>query len=267
MKAELIREPYGDDLMVVNAARVSFDKESQWEESGHKVDDVYQWKKKLSDRDAMLIQFLARGMTTKDFDEFIRDVDFHFDIGRTDEAIELLWQWRRNPTHWAPFAHPHATFRIKAPIFVARQLAKHQIGMTWSEVSRRYVDDEPEFYTPKVWRKRAENVKQGSSDEPASNVQWLFVTWEEAYEKHILDAETIYGAMIAGGVCPEQARMVLPQSSMTEWIWTGSLYAWANVYNQRKPGGHAQRETQEIARQIGDQMAKYFPVSWEALTQ
>jgi thymidylate synthase (FAD) len=257
MKVEYI-EHMGSDLLVVNAARVSFDKESVIHPSGS-----------LYEQDTRLIQFLARGMTTDDFDQLVSD------IGGSDNEgiIKLIWEWRRNPTHWAPFAHPHATFRIKAPIFVARQLAKHQIGMTWSEVSRRYVDEEPEFYKPEVWRKRAENVKQGSSEEAVnlSQRKWLDVDGERDYadkliERYLGDTLDIYRSLLIEGVCPEQARMVLPQSMMTEWIWTGSLYAWANVYNQRKPGGHAQRETQEIARQIGDHMAKYFQVSWEALT-
>jgi thymidylate synthase (FAD) len=254
MKVEYI-EHMGDDLSVVNAARVSFDKESEWEQRLSRP--------VLSERDTKLIQFLARGMTASDFDEFVKDVAFqgqHYPWHGYEPTrlIELLWDWRRNPTHWAPFAHPHATFRIKAPIFVARQLAKHQIGMTWSEVSRRYVDEEPEFYTPEVWRKRAENVKQGSSDEAVKfdGYDVFMDTWMDMYSE-----------MLARGICPEQARMVLPQSTMTEWIWTGSLYAWANVFNQRKPGGHAQRETQEIARQLASHMEPLFPVSWKALTQ
>ena len=129
----------------------------------------------------------------------------------------------------------------------------------WNEVSRRYVDSEPEFYVPDVWRKRADNVKQGSSDEAHNGVSALAVA--EMYEL-IGDA---YREMISEGVCPEQARMVLPQSMYVEWIWTGSLHAWARIYNQRIDN-HAQRETQEIAKLIGEAVAPHFPVSWKVLT-
>ena len=259
----------GSDLTVVNAARVSFGKRSEWEGWVAGKD------KRLSDRDTKLIQFLARGMTTADFEDFVETVRYYgwealeHGHGTADELIDLIWQWRRTPTHFAPFAHPQASFHIKAPIFVARQLAKHQVGMVWSEVSRRYVDDEPEFYTPEVWRKRAENVKQGSADKAVfvegslDKTANLLDEWAEGWKDASL---SYYKDLLKNGVCPEQARMVLPQSTMTEWIWTGSLYAWANVFNQRKPVGHAQRETQEVARQIGDIMHKYYPVSWEALT-
>ena len=266
MKVDLWNQPYGDDLMVVNAARVSFGKRSEWELRGVRMEGP---NLSLKAADKRLIQFLARGMMTEDFEEFFNDVvgwsnDYGWDDERKDakeQLIDLLWQWRRTPTHFAPFAHPQASFHIKAPIFVARQLAKHQVGMVWSEVSRRYVDDEPEFYRPEFLRKRAENVKQGSSEEPFENQD--FLDWMDGINE---DAANLYRDMLAGGICAEQARMVLPQSTMTEWIWSGSLYAWANVFNQRT-NAHAQRETQEIARQIGNHMEPLFPVSWKALTQ
>lgn len=261
MKVELI-DHMGSDLCVVNAARVSFDKESKWDE---KDDGTIIG---LKEADKRLIRFLARGMTADDFEGFIEDVRIAgiFEPGWAVEdrehLKEILWQWRRTPTHFAPFAHPHVTFRIKAPIFVARQLSKHQVGMVWSEVSRRYVDSEPEFFTPDVWRKKAENVKQGSSEE-AVELDWL--QHDVNYYAYEMPLQ-IYNNLLDAGVCPEQARMVLPQSMMTEWIWTGSLYGWANVYNQRKPGSHAQKECEVIAEQISEHMGRLFPVSWEALT-
>jgi thymidylate synthase (FAD) len=266
MKVELI-DYMGSDLSVVNAARVSFDKQSDWayaDETFGPLIAQAKWdqERELSVKDERLIQFLARGMTTADFDAFIADVGSSYADSDDAKLIDLLWQWRRNPTHFTPFAHPHVTFRCKAPIFVARQLEKHQVGFTWSEVSRRYVDSEPEFYTPEVWRKRAENVKQGSSEEQAD----LNPLSQEVVGMAYAPALRMYNSLLSDGVCPEQARMVLPQSMMTEWIWTGSLYGWANVYNQRKPGSHAQREVWPFAQSLADHMARLFPVSWEALT-
>lgn len=265
----------GTDLSVVNAARVSFGKKSEWDtktvsrqehEEGSFEDYTITEEfyhpyaglelRKLSNRDKGLIQFLARGCTSGDWstirdnlmseDYFARDVD------------ELLNYVKSMPTHWTPFGHTAITLHIKAPIFVARQLGKHQVGMVWNEVSRRYVTDEPEFYVPDTWRKAAENVKQGSSDEttPVGTIPYV-----ESVNK-ALDA---YLEMLEHGVCPEQARMVLPQSMYTEWYWTGNLYSFANVYIQRTDS-HAQREVQDIAHQIGEIIQPLYPVSWEALT-
>lgn len=164
--------------------------------------------------------------------------------------------------HWSPFTHVVAKFRVKAPIFVARQLAKHQVGLSWNEVSRRYVDSEPEFYVPDVWRKRADNVKQGSADEPVESNEGLKGTYDIFMETWL----DMYRELLFDGVCPEQARIVLPQSTYTEWIWTGSLYAWARVFNQRTDS-HAQRESAVVATAIGDSCQTLWPVSWEALTK
>jgi thymidylate synthase (FAD) len=248
MKVELI-DHMGSDLSVVNAARVSFDKESEWvcpNDPIHTIEthgsvycedcdsDELDWK--LLERDAKLIRYLAKH------------------------------------NHWTPFGHCYATFRIKAPIFVARQLGKHQVGLVWNEVSRRYVDSEPEFFTPDVWRKRADNVKQGSSDEAVTKVAIRRIdgcdnTYPIAavYEDIRAEALRKYRSFIASGVCPEQARMVLPQSMMTEWWWSGSIAAFARVCKLRLDP-HTQKETQEIAQSISDKLAAVFPVSWEALS-
>lgn len=164
--------------------------------------------------------------------------------------------------HWSPFSHAFASFRIKAPMFVARQLCKHVVGLAWNEVSRRYVSSEPEFYLPDYWRKSASNVKQGSSDEPVK----LHDSNSFAFDpKKITElALETYNYVLEQGVCAEQARMILPQNTMTEWIWSGSLYAFARVCNLRLDS-HTQRETQEIAKQISDCMKDLFPVSWEVL--
>lgn len=195
----------GDDLAVINAARVSFAKHHD----------------ALTDGDTKLIRYLA------------------------------------THGHWTPFAHVTISLRCRAPIFVARQMMKSTVGLVVNEQSRRYIDDEPAFYVPDVWRGRAENSKQGSSD-VAVRVSWL--TIHEALSACV----ATYNSLLAAGVCPEQARMVLPQSMMTEWIWTGSLAAFARVCKQRLDP-HAQLETQMLARQIADVCAPVAPVSWGVL--
>ena len=207
----------GSDLSVVNAARVSFAKESEleWVE---KENSPTMYEQTLSDKDKKLIGYLAKH------------------------------------DHWSPFAHASLQFRIKAPIFVARQLVKHQVGLVWNEVSRRYVDDEPEFYIPTEWRLKAEDKKQGSTDETIEyNIQGAieFVT-------------QTYNNLLNANIAPEMARMVLPQNLYTEWYWSGTLMAFARVCNLRcKPD--TQLETQQIAQQINLLAKEKFPVSWGAL--
>ena len=156
--------------------------------------------------------------------------------------------------HWSPFGHASMQFHIKAPVFVARQLVKHQIGLTWNEVSRRYVDTEVEFYEPTEWRLAAENKKQGSSEETVKyNLAPAHKFAKQCYEN-----------MLNMGIAPEMARMVLPQSMMTEWYWSGTLYAFARVCNLRcKPD--AQKETQNVGWDIDKHARKLFPASWRAL--
>ena len=221
IKVELI-DHMGSDLSVVNAARVSFDKESEWQ--------IGFDGKQLNDADSKLIQYLA------------------------------------THNHWSPFSHAFASFRIKAPIFVARQLVKHTVGLAWNEVSRRYVSTEPEFYLPDYWRKSASNVKQGSSDEVVEDAQDCVIFHARGggfvhVNEYALEA---YQELLEKGVCAEQARMILPQNTMTEWIWSGSLYAFARVCNLRLDS-HTQKETQQVAQQISDCMKDLFPVSWETL--
>ena len=193
----------GNDLSVVNAARVSFAKEH---------------KEFKEPADTRLINYLAKH------------------------------------NHWSPFGHASMQFHIKAPVFVARQLVKHQVGLVWNEVSRRYVDEEPEFYTPREWRCAAENKKQGSSNETVEyNILPAYKFARQCYEN-----------MLNKGIAPEMARMVLPQSMMTEWYWSGTLYAFARVCNLRcKPD--AQKETQNVGWGIDKYARELFPTSWIAL--
>ncbi len=156
--------------------------------------------------------------------------------------------------HWSPFGHASLQFRIKAPIFVARQLVKHQVGLVWNEVSRRYVDDEPEFYIPSEWRLKADDKKQGSSDE----------TIEYNLGSTLEFVKTTYQNMLKANIAPEMARMILPQNLYTEWYWSGTLMAFARVCNLRcKPD--TQWETQQIANLIDIESKQHFPTSWRAL--
>ena len=212
----------GSDLSVVNAARVSFGKQSDWMPRVHNGEP-----KVLQFKDDKLIKYLAKHK------------------------------------HYSPFNHTFVTFHVKAPIFVARQLQKHEY-MVWNEISRRYVDERPEVYEPTTWRKRSADKKQGS--EGAIDQSGYR---DDARAEHLTrisndNAIHLYDHLLWEGVCPEQARMVLPQSMMTEWYWSGTMKAVHKMCSLRcKPD--TQLETQIVANHIDEEMAKLFPVSWEAL--
>ena len=209
----------GSDLSVVNAARVSFGKKSAWEQ--HSADPTsYRVANTLSKRDTKLVKYLAKHK------------------------------------HLSPFGHAFASFHVKAPVFVARQLVKHKF-LRWNEISRRYVDDEPEFYVPDVWRGRSAYKKQGSEGVIATSISPDYINNQ---------ARMIYKNLMDNGVAPEQARMVLPQSAMTEWYWSGSLDAFADMCRLRT-SGDTQAETQEVAWQIYREMDTLFPVAWDALME
>lgn len=229
----------GSDLTVVNAARVSFDKESAWEIPVEQDDN---------------------GIDYQDWDNPV-----------LKQSDDKLVKYLAEHEHWSPSAHPHLMFRIKAPIFVARQLAKHQVGFAWNEVSRRYVDSKPEFYYPEHWRKKAEDKKQGSSEDvvkyfnPPGQTRGG-IKPQAVYMQLINYIEEFYEDCITNNVCPEQARMILPQSMYTEWIWTGSLYAFARMLNLRLKDD-TQKETREIALQIKKHVVDLFPVSSKYLLE
>ena len=165
--------------------------------------------------------------------------------------------------HWTPFAHVQVQLRIKAPVVVARQLVKSSVGLVWNEISRRYVDFVPEFHAPEAWRKRAPNKKQGSLNETLDNDSLLYNSYWDLMTK----AEDLYSFMLEKGVAPEQARMVLPQSMMTEWYWTGSLAAFARVVTQRL-SEDAQYECRVVAEKIDQLLVNHEPISysWSCLT-
>lgn len=227
IKVEYV-DSMGSDLSVVNAARVSFAKESDWEWVCDESKD-FEYAV-LSEKDTRLIRFLAR------------------------EKHEL------------PFAHTAITLRCKAPIFVARQCYKSKIGFVENEVSRRYVTDEPEFFMPDEWRESVKDKKQGSGGKHPTWNRGCGTGYVDYVVDHYAESLELYQRMINDGVCAEQARMVLPQAMMTEWIWTGSLLAYARFYNLRsKPD--TQRETQVLAELVGEHMARLWPVSWAALAE
>jgi len=166
--------------------------------------------------------------------------------------------------HWSPFAHCSAQFHIKAPVFVARQLVKHQVGLSWNEISRRYVDTDVEFYEVDKWRGRAKDKKQGSDE--GNTIEWVDRNTRTGALQLAVEniALTNYKRMLDAGVAPEQARMILPQSMMTEWYWSGTLYAFARVCNLRC-ASDAQYETRIVANLINKECSKLFPISWTEL--
>lgn len=257
----------GTDLTVVNAARASFDKESTWDygpptEYVHEDrSTTFRQERHLKPADAKLIRFLARGYRTGEWDELVKEIRSH---GRMedDAAIErALLEFKNKAQHWAPFAHPQLQMRVTMPIFLARQMVKHQVGGVWSEVSRRYVSDEPEFWFPEVWHTRPGDVKQGSGE--AADDQSLCHS-EAAHSVEL--ALGTYRSLLAANVAPEEARIVLPQNTMTTVVWTGSLLFWARVCTQRLDG-HAQLAAQELAAKIEAIVQPRFPVSWSELVK
>ena len=188
-------------------------------------------------------------------------VSFNKHHEELEQNDEKLIRYLATHGHWTPFAHPQLQFRISAPIFVARQLVKHQIGLVWNEVSRRYVDYTPEVYLPKPdeWRGKPENAKQGST-----GTMSLHPILEMDVQMVVKMAVDTYDQLIKVGVAPEQARMILPLSTYTEWYWTGSLYAFSRICKLRL-SEDSQEETREIARQIGELCGKIFPISWKYL--
>jgi len=184
-------------------------------------------------------------------------VSFGKHSGRyTKEQNDKLIRYLAKHKHISPFGHAFASFHVKAPIFVARQLVKHKF-LRWNEISRRYVDDEPEFYMPEVWRGRSEDKKQGSEGVVDDYNTTALPLWHD-------DSLKYYNMLLESDVAPEQARMVLPQSTMTEWYWSGSLDAFAAMCHLRC-ASDTQYESRVVADQISEKMSELFPVSWEAL--
>ena len=239
IKAELL-DYMGTDLAVVDAARVSFNKDSEWEypsqvytpkeyNQQQALDDGFVWNEcgglqRLKASDSKLIKYLAK-----------------YD-------------------HWTPFAHTALKFRCSAPVPIRTQAFKHKIGMVENEESRRYISSEPEIYIPEFFRAKPEgSIKQGSGGK-----HYQSDMWKEEYESAVQGCVNLYLNMLQDGICPEQARFVLPQGAIVNWIWTGNLVSFANFYNKRTDT-NAQYEVRLLAESVGKQIAEIFPVSWKAL--
>ena len=252
MRVDLI-ESWGSDLTVVNAARTSFDNESQWEtldvmsllSPPDVTTDLRGWRlaeeglpghemgidryRRLSDRDEKLVHYLAKHK------------------------------------HTSCFEHQGATLRLKVPIFIARQIQRHRT-FSYNEVSRRYVDSAPEFFWPDTWRARADNVKQGSGTEAVEGYTslWKFDSIEEDMSSFIEETTQFYNHLLQSNVAPELARMILPQNMYTEFYMSGNLRAFSHFLHLRLDG-HAQLEVQQVAQMVRDILQPLFPVSMEAL--
>ena len=170
--------------------------------------------------------------------------------------------------HITPFCHPHVTFECEAPIAIARQLGKHQVGFRWNERSMRYKDSVIDVYVPDMFRGRPDNLHSGSADIDVSG-QVVFgqdMSVEELYRDAVAEALDSYTKLVEAGLAPEQARFVLPQGMITRWIWTGSLYGWYEVWRQRS-SEHAQYEARLFASQLDTHMSSLLPIAWEALKE
>lgn len=244
----------GDDSLIANAARVSFAKETMLVdiESAAASVDV------RTDRNAYKVA------------AFLEYIQKEYERA-SEEALAYpdhrLVNFLADEYHLLPFRHPHITLRCKVPLFVARQLGKSQVGFTWSEESRRYIDSEPEFWWPDKWRKRAADKKQGSTDEEVTTLlddtSWTPQLVANEASTAALEA---YRTLLEGGVAPELARMVLPQNMMVNFVWTGSLLAWFHLYDQRTGYG-AQREAAEFAELVKSAIAPLYPAAWAALEE
>jgi thymidylate synthase (FAD) len=224
----------GSDKQVVNAARASFGEESRGP---------------ITEADVSLLNYLARGFAQKEWDELANQVLWST---TNEEVQELLWKVKAASTHFAPFAHPHLSIRVEAPLAIASQL--------WGEESR-YVDKDPECFRPDGLRKRADNIKQGSSDEFVENQDDAMSLFNYSYSAGV----NTYKHLLRMGVDPEQARFVLPQGTMVSWVWTGSLVAFARVV-ELQSNSRAQKEAQLFAEQLSAILSKHFPYSFLALT-
>lgn len=318
MKVELI-DHMGTDLSVVNAAKVSFDKRSEWDDTrypeywevGMEVEYVrnddwgpskgdrgviqsisdnytgrnrrpakeYQvffvavgndplWTtptdvklvggqaKVLSQTDTKLIHYLARGMSSKDHEKIVQEAL----EAETREVLLDCFARLNVDTHWTPFAHTAISLRMSAPLPIRTQCFKHKQGLVENEESRRYISSTPTLFVPKEFR----SAPTGGAKQGSSGVHPDSAYWQRTYTVMCDKMIHLYEEMVAEGVCPEQARFVLPQGCEVQWIWTGNLYAFANFCNKRTDA-HAQKEIQELARMVGGIIEPLFPVSWRAL--
>lgn len=242
MKAQYM-DHMGSDASVVNAARVSFDK----------LADMF-----TPEQNESLIYFLARGVQSREW-EGLKDQICH--TSSLEDAEKIIQGIRHQAEHWTPFAHTAITLRMGAPVPLRTQAFKHKVGLTENEESRRYISTRPEIFVPDFRAAPEGSIKQGSAG-PHEHAAY----WKGIYERKTTDMVDTYLTMIEDGVCPEQARFILPQGAIVNWIWTGNLYAFANYFIKRTDS-HAQQEGQDIAHMVGEIIEPLFPVCWKALTQ
>lgn len=248
----------GTDKSVVNAARLSFG-----------VGAVKPANQPLTEGDIGLIQFLAHGLRSSDRESVIAQIEGgvanllipDYPEQTKEWALQLYNQIRHQATHWTPFAHTAISIRMKAPIPIRTQCFKHKQGLVENEESRRYISTTPEIFIPEFRSKPEGSIKQGSGGLHPENEALKMV-----YEQQVNTAVHVYLNMLERGVAPEQARMVLPQGAMVNWLWTGNLMAFANFYNKRSDP-HAQGEIQDLAELVKQVVEPLFPVSWAALTR
>lgn len=244
IKAELL-DYMGDDLAVVDAARVSFNKTSDWEYPAS-VPEFADYKE-------------------NDWREKCEDAGFYINeyggYQRLAPSDAKLIKYLADHDHWTPFAHTALKFRCSAPVPIRTQAFKHKIGMVENEESRRYISSTPEVFIPEFFRSKPEgSIKQGSGDKHSLSDDWMI-----SYKRHIKQSVELYEEVLKDGMCPEQARFILPQGAIVNWIWTGNLVSFANFYLKRTDP-NAQYEVRVLAESVGKQVENIFPVSWKALT-
>lgn len=244
----------GDDQRVVDVARISFGPLK---------------KVTTPEQDASLIRFLANGVTSKDRFRILHLIKDGINEVRNASTPQEAAKWaeelyediRHQAVHWTPFAHTAITLRMKAPIPIRTQCFKHKQGLVENEESRRYISSVPEIFIPEFRQKPEGSIKQGSAGlHPQNEI------WKAAYQHITESAVATYLGMLEAGIAPEQARFVLPQGAMVNWIWTGNLLAFANFFNKRSDS-HAQQEIQDLAHAVAAIVEPLFPVSWAALTK
>ena len=240
----------GNDQRVIDAARLSFGVR-QRETTPEQLNS--------------LIRFLANGVTSKDKENILQliveGIDPHYVDDPKATAENFYNEIRHQATHWTPFSHTAISIMMKAPIPIRTQCFKHKQGMVENEESRRYISCTPEIFIPEFREKPAGSIKQGSGDTHESNDYW-----KREYEMQTSKAVALYQRMVDDDVAPEQARFVLPQGAMVNWLWTGNLFSFANYFNKRSDD-HAQQESQDLAHAVASIIEPLFPVSWAALTR
>lgn len=238
----------GNDKRVAEVARISFAK------------DNLNIPEEVTAQDRSLINYLARGIKTSEFDQLLAGIVEG--AGSREQAVKVYEEIRYQATHWSPFAHTAFTIKCSAPIPIRTQLFKHTIGLVANEESRRYISTRPELFLPDSIRSIPEgSIKQGSGDTHSMSKEWT-----DEYTKYCNSMIDLYEDMIEAGVCPEQARFVLPQGVMVNWVWTGNIVALANVYNKRAEA-HSQKEVQDFAHLLKEAIEPVMPLSWAALTR